>query len=410
MPNRIYNYMLFSEEQRAAKLFLGLFYFINLSYDFIYFYVLPKFLWNEDPGFPEYGLGYYLYIIEFGLIFVADYLFKQKKPQYIKYVYFIVYTLTNITNELIYYLGTNEDYGSGNIAELFLVLFSPIFVNKKFFFLVSIGTILKYAIVGLILQTPYVFIPIVFVLFFSIVAFIVLNRFQGYVRAIEKTYDTQLEGIVKGVIATLELKDPYTKGHSERVAHYSQILAKELGGFTRQELKTFYYACLLHDVGKVNIPDHILMKPSKLTDEEYEIIKMHPVVGAEALKDIDALKKGIDVILYHHERWDGKGYPKQLKGTEIPILARVIAIADAFDAMTSSRSYRSALSPEEAYKRIVESKGSQFDPQLVEVFKKVFPSWVEFLNNQALDSRMVLPEKLKNYKRRGGEKYENSQA
>ena len=120
--------------------------------------------------------------------------------------------------------------------------------------------------------------------------------------------------------------------------------------FSKEEQKSFYYACLLHDIGKVNIPDQILMKPGKLTKEEFEIIKSHPVVGEEAVKNVEGIRDSICVIRSHHERWDGKGYPDQLEGEEIPLLARVSAIADAFDAMTSSRSYREAMPVEEAYR------------------------------------------------------------
>ncbi|HLT55103.1 MAG TPA: HD domain-containing phosphohydrolase, partial [Bacillota bacterium] len=109
----------------------------------------------------------------------------------------------------------------------------------------------------------------------------------------------------------------------------------------------------------------------------YEIIKTHPVVGAKAIQDVEGIIDNIDVIYHHHERWDGKGYPDGLAGENIPYLARITAIADAFDAMTSSRSYRPALPYEEAYKRIVEGKGTQFDPQLVELFMRVYPTWIE---------------------------------
>lgn len=132
---------------------------------------------------------------------------------------------------------------------------------------------------------------------------------------------------------------------------------------------------MLHDVGKVHIRDDILMKPSNLTNEEYEIIKKHPIVGAEAVKNIEGLQESIDVIRYHHERWDGKGYPDRLKGEEIPLLARIASIADAFDAMTTDRSYRPALSLDMAYQRILQGKGSQFDPGLIDIFVEVYPSW-----------------------------------
>lgn len=159
------------------------------------------------------------------------------------------------------------------------------------------------------------------------------------------------------------------------VAEYAMALATETGKFNKDELKYFYYACLLHDIGKIHIPDAILTKPGKLTNEEYSVVKEHPLVGAKAVQEVEGISANIDVVLHHHERWDGKGYPSNLKGKETPILARITAIADAFDAMTSSRSYRSALSLDDAYTRIVEGKGTQFDPDLVEIFKNVYPKW-----------------------------------
>ncbi|MEH6904436.1 HD-GYP domain-containing protein, partial [Neobacillus drentensis] len=269
-------------------------------------------------------------------------------------------------------------YTSGKVVEVVLVFTLPIFLNTRYFWLVSLGVIAKYILTAIILNNTYLILPIIIFTIISIMSFFLLVRFQGYVRAIKISYDNQLEGIVKGVIATLELKDPYTRGHSERVASYALFLAKEIDKFSKEEQKSFYYACLLHDIGKVHIPDQILMKPERLNVEEFEIIKSHPSVGAEAVKNVEGIKDCICVIRSHHERWDGKGYPDQLKEEEIPLLARVTSIADAFDAMTSSRSYRAAMPVEEAYQRIIDGKGSQFDPMLVEEFKKVFPAWVEF--------------------------------
>ena len=167
---------------------------------------------------------------------------------------------------------------------MFLILSLPLFLNTRYFWIVSIGITIKYILIGSILKSTYVIIPIILIAVLSIMAFFLLVRFQGYVRAISTSYDNQLEGIVKGVIATLELKDPYTRGHSERVASYALLLAQEIGEFSKAEQKSFYYACLLHDIGKVNIPDNILMKPGKLTNEEFEIIKTHPVWVMKQLK------------------------------------------------------------------------------------------------------------------------------
>lgn len=365
---------LLNQERQAAKLFLILFYAINISYDLVYYYFLPIFITDTRFGFENNSVSIAEYAIRVLLLIVAWRLFKHNRPDKIKYVFFIVYTLTNIVGEIIIYSDGSE-YSSGNIFELFLVIFSAIFINKTFCWLVSIGTLLKYLIVGMVIQSPEVLLPILLVTCLSVVSFLLLHRFQTYLGAIRQSLSSQLEGIVIGIIAALELKDPYTRGHSERVANYASLFARKLGRFNEEELKSYYYACLLHDIGKVHIPDNILTKSSNLTNEEYGIIKQHPVMGAEAVKHIEGLRDSVDVIRYHHERWDGKGYPEGLAGEEIPLLARVTSIADAFDAMTTHRSYRPALPLEVAYERIIQESGTQFDPEMVKAFTEVYPLW-----------------------------------
>lgn len=371
------NLELLNEEERIVKWFLRLFYFIMFSYDFCYYYIIPKLILHKPVGFPS-NYCYITYIVFIGLVPVAYYVMKRQKYYLIKYIYLISYVLTTGIVEILTFYGKSITFESGNIVEIFLILFAPLFINSRYFWLSSLGMIFRYALVGIIIQSSYVVIPIILIFILSLMGFISLDRFKGYVNAIKSSYDKQLNEIVKGIIATLELKDPYTRGHSERVAGYALSLVKQTGELTEEEMRSFNYACLLHDIGKINIPDRILMKPSRLTNEEYDVIKTHPAVGAEAVKNFEGLKNNIGVIRSHHERWDGKGYPDQLQGEEIPYLARVTAIADAFDAMTSSRSYRPAMSLEKAYKVIIEGKGSQFDPQLVEQFKDVFPQWMEF--------------------------------
>jgi HD-GYP domain-containing protein (c-di-GMP phosphodiesterase class II) len=368
------------EEKQTVKWYLLISYILLIGYDVFYYYIRPKYLVTDHQskiGFPS-NTWYLTYVVLLILLPIAFYLIKANKQYWIKYVFLISYLSVSFMADFIFYYGNSKDYTSGNVVEVFLILSLPLFLNTKYFWVVTLGVTLKYISLGVTLNEPYVVVPIVLVVILSIMSFFLLVRFQGYVRAISTSYDNQLEGIVKGVIATLELKDPYTRGHSERVANYALLLGKEIGKLTKEQQKSFYYACLLHDIGKVNIPDQILMKPGKLTDEEFDIIKTHPVVGADAVKNVEGIKDSICVILSHHERWDGKGYPEQLKGEEIPLLARISAIADAFDAMTSSRSYREAMPVEEAYRRIIEGQGSQFDPQLVEVFKIVYPEWIKF--------------------------------
>jgi putative nucleotidyltransferase with HDIG domain len=370
-------HMIPHEEQRTVKWFLIVFYIILIGYDFFYYYLAPGFITHRKIGLPS-NIWFLNYFVLMLLIPIIYYLNKSKKHSRIKYVFFLSYLLTVFTVDIITYYGRQDEYTSGNLVEVFLILTLPLFLSKSYFWTVSLGEITKYLLTGIILKTTYVIMPIILISIASVMSFFLLVRFLGYVNAIKTSYDNQLQGIVKGVIATLELKDPYTRGHSERVASYALLFVKERGMLSKEEEKSFYYACLLHDIGKVHIPDSILMKPGKLTKEEYEVIKSHPVVGADAVRDVNGIKDCISVIRSHHERWDGKGYPDQLKGEEIPLLARITAIADAFDAMTSSRSYRDAMPNEVAFNRIIEGMGSQFDPMLEEEFKNVFPAWIEF--------------------------------
>ncbi|WP_047983616.1 HD-GYP domain-containing protein [Ornithinibacillus californiensis] len=366
---------LLSEEKQATKWFLGLFYSVFLIYDVFYYYLLPTLPWGNEVSISTTNVfDYILYAVMIGLIPVSYYFMKKNKPGILKYLYFISYTSINIFSDIWFYSNSDFAYTSGNLVEIVIIIFSPIFVNKRYFYLVFFGTTFKYLVAGLFLKYSVVMVTLLVVIVLSMITFIILLRFLSYVETVTSSYDKQIEGIVKGIIATLELKDPYTRGHSERVAEYAMVLATETGKYNKDELKYFYYACLLHDIGKIHIPDAILTKPGKLTKEEYETIKMHTVVGAKAVHEVEGISANIDVVLSHHERWDGKGYPNGLKEEETPLLARITAIVDAFDAMTSSRSYRSALPFEEAYRRIIDGSGTQFDPQLVKLFMNVYPN------------------------------------
>ena len=383
------------EEKNSTKLFLWLFFVVFFVYDILYYDLFPAFPWHDEVVW--YDFMYFKYGVIIGMIPLSIYLIKIDKIKIVKYIIFFGYFTTHLFSDIIYYKDSTLAYTSGNLVEIIFILFSPIFVNKKFTYYVSVGLIIKYALVGLFIENPIVLFPIIIMIVCSFIAFILLHRILNYIKALKYSYDEQLEGIVKGVIATLELKDPYTRGHSERVAAYAMNMAEATGKFKPAELNNYYYACLLHDIGKVNIPDAILTKPGKLSDEEFEIIKTHPVVGAEAIRDVEGIADNIDVITHHHERWDGNGYPDGLAGENIPFLARVTAVADAFDAMTSSRSYRPALEFEVAYQRIIEGQGSQFDPEMVKLFKHIYPEWVKISKTYCKGADM-----------RGGKKYENS--
>ena len=171
------------------------------------------------------------------------------------------------------------------------------------------------------------------------------------------------------LISVIETYDTYTEGHSKNVANYSLLIAKELG-FSELKLEECYYSALLHDVGKTIIPNKIVCKKGKLSDIEYEVMKKHPYYSYKILKDIDIFDSISENVLYHHEYFDGNGYSEGIKGDSIPIISRIISIADAFDAMTTNRTYRKKLTKEKAIEELKNCAGSQFDARLVNVFIK----------------------------------------
>jgi putative two-component system response regulator len=192
----------------------------------------------------------------------------------------------------------------------------------------------------------------------------------------------------------IELRDDYTRGHVERVMEYAVLIGRELG-WNEQRIEELKYGSILHDVGKIYIREAILRRPGPLSPSDWEEMKMHPVVGAELIKNIDYLIQAIPVVLHHHERWDGKGYPDGLVGEEIPLMARVVAVADALDAMTSPRAYRSPAGARQAYDEIVACAGSFYDPMIVQAFQnawgEILPLMQELLNmsEAASESGMV---------------------
>jgi hypothetical protein len=177
----------------------------------------------------------------------------------------------------------------------------------------------------------------------------------------QQAYERTMQSLIKAV----ETKDYYTRGHSERVSLASVMIGRR-SGMREDRVTTLRYAGMLHDVGKLGVPTEVLQASGKLTDVQYEAIQLHPVRGREITKDLEFLGEAIEAIHLHHERIDGRGYPLGLKGAEIPEFARIIAVADAFDSMTTTRSYRGARSVEDAIDELRRCKGSQFDPVMVE--------------------------------------------
>lgn len=166
---------------------------------------------------------------------------------------------------------------------------------------------------------------------------------------------------------TVEAKDTYTRGHSDRVSEYSYLIGKHLN-LSEEDLKKLKLGGLFHDIGKIGVPDSILLKTDKLTDDEYSEIKNHPSIGGHILSNATMFKEIIPIVKHHHERFDGNGYPGKLAGENIPYLARIAAVADTYDAMTSKRAYRDPLPLDVVIAEIERNKGTQFDPQIADVF------------------------------------------
>lgn len=174
-------------------------------------------------------------------------------------------------------------------------------------------------------------------------------------------------GTVRAMTAAIDAKDRYTRGHSERVGLMASKMAEALG-MDKATVEQYRIAGLVHDVGKIGVPEGVLCKPGRLTEEEFAQIKLHPGIGYNILQDIPSLKSVLPGVLSHHERWDGRGYPNGIAGEQIPLIARVLALADTFDAMSSNRSYRPALPRPKVLEEIARCGGTQFDPQLAPIF------------------------------------------
>lgn len=190
---------------------------------------------------------------------------------------------------------------------------------------------------------------------------------------------------LRALVIALDTRDEETQGHSLRVVKYTLKLAQLMGIKDEQQLKVLEYGSLLHDIGKIGIPDAILKKPGKLNAEEWEVMKTHPMVGYKILHRIEFLEEAAQIVLHHHERWDGSGYPSHLKQNSIPLGARIFAAADTVDAMTSERPYRNALSFEEASQELKKFAGIQFDRDIVDAFHSIdLESWKNERRNMDL--------------------------
>lgn len=212
-----------------------------------------------------------------------------------------------------------------------------------------------------------------------------VERYKSILEELEKDIedkDIELVSSVKTLISVINAKDRYTYGHSERVVLYSRLMANKLN-LSKKDKENLIYGAYMHDIGKINIPKEVLMKKMPLTNEEWEMLKQHPENGVEIIKTIDSLSGAMPIILHHHERYDGKGYPYGLKGEEIPFLARILCVVDSFDAMTSNRPYNKRKTYEEAIEELKRCSGAQFDPELSNAFIEVIKE-----NSEKFDSLM----------------------
>ncbi len=224
---------------------------------------------------------------------------------------------------------------------------------------------------------------VVFVLiaFFCTAAF---RKIRLHMRKVEESQwelEKMNEKMVTTIAKTIDARDRYTNGHSQRVAKYALELAKRMDK-TKVEQKEIYYAALLHDVGKIHVPDAIINKPTRLSEEEFAHIKLHPISGYYILKDIDEMDLIAQGSKWHHERYDGNGYPNGLAGEEIPEVARIIGVADAYDAMTSNRSYRQIMPQEKVREEIEKGKGTQFAPQIADIMLRMIDEDTEYQMKQ----------------------------
>jgi putative nucleotidyltransferase with HDIG domain len=237
---------------------------------------------------------------------------------------------------------------------------SRIFFNN---FKWALPNYLALAPLGILLAIIFLNIGALGILLFLVPLLVARHSFKLYMDMRKVYLDT-----IQALATALEAKDPYTRGHSERVARYSSIIAEEMN-LPQDVINNLNFAALLHDIGKIGIPETILNKPGKLSEDEFSKIKTHPILGASIVEKIDFLARASSFIKFHHEKQNGSGYPAGLQGEEIPLGAAILAVADAFDALTSDRPYRKAWSVEETLIEIERNSNIQFKPEVVDALK-----------------------------------------
>ena len=268
----------------------------------------------------------------------------------------------NFNSILISFLLASIIYYIVNNGLVFLVLK---FANQRqeditlAYFIQLLKNIIVSYFLGIILYFSYIYFGILFFVLVILLIYIIKDIIYSNIKQINSF--TQ---IIESFLKVIDSKDHYTQGHCERVAKYTKALCKAWG-ISKLKTERIVNISRIHDIGKIKVPDKILKSKKRLSDEEYEEIKNHSEYGYEILEDINLMKEDIDIILHHHERFDGKGYPQGLTGKEIPKGARILSICDAFDVMTTGRCYKRALTKKEVIKEIKKCSGNQFDPDIV---------------------------------------------
>ena len=261
-----------------------------------------------------------------------------------------------------------------------LSLISAMFFVVRSVLIMNITHLGLHVVTNSVLLNTYMTVITYLILIFLFVSASTITTNIQHVQTIESQSELNEQltnDMIMALVKTIDIKDKYTNGHSVRVAEYSKEIARRLGK-TQKEQENIFYAALLHDIGKIGIPDEIINKTSRLTDEEYDIIKTHPTIGADILENISELPEIAVGAHWHHVGYDGKGYRDQLKGEEIPEIARIIGVADAYDAMTSNRSYRNIMAQSKARDEIENGKGKQFDPLIADKMLEMIDADIDY--------------------------------
>lgn len=303
-------------------------------------------------------------------------------PIYSRYSFFLLLILSVILNSIILH-----DDNNLYILYIFSVISLGIGFYRKSTWFLFFYTVIVVTCRYLLIPDPN---PEIGMFLIHLVTYFIITLISAeLMRYVQKVKEDNLE-LITTLSNALDSRDSYTLHHSESVAKYSVQIAEKMK-LSKERCDIIRQGALLHDVGKIGVPEHILKKNGRLTDEEYEIIKSHPAIGYKMIKHVGNFHKNgvLDIVLYHHERYDGKGYPTGLKGNQIPLFARIVAVADAFDAMTTKRVYRDNLGLDFALNEIKKNKGTQFDPEIVEIFLSMFD------NEQTIDKIQEMAKSIR---------------